>query len=281
MVGSRAVGLLCNDPQRGHLALHQLADAVGLPQRADAIGVASVVDGAALLSRLPAVHWGASLAEAVGPIRGRCSVIQVRVRDELRPNGSDGTQNLGPFRARTFAAAVVGGPQDADAASASRERLLSEVPEFLRRVVGGRTEAEALFIAILARLHARGALDAAHERGEYLAAACQEALEVAAAGPRHVVLTNGVILVHVARGMPSALLTLHGLTNEAAQRVDATLVDSSTGRERLRRFRAVLSVGALDAALKATSALPSVASLQVLPDVAAAVVQRDLSVKLL
>ena len=43
----------------------------------------------------------------------------------------------------------------------------------------------------------------------------------------------------------------------------------------------VRSRGALDSALKANSAVPPGASLQVLPEAAAALVQRDLSVKLL
>src|SRR3954470_7863949 len=153
MAGTRAIGLVCNDPQRAQIAFVQVAPLASLPATADAIGIASLVDGSALLSRLPACIAGASMADAVGPIKGRCAVVQVRVRDELRPHGPDGTANLGPFRARSYAAAVVGGPQDADAASSSRERLLGTLPDFLRRFVAGQSEAEALFLAILGRLH--------------------------------------------------------------------------------------------------------------------------------
>jgi hypothetical protein len=280
MVGTRALGLVCNDPQRGQVALHELSGLVSLPGEADAIGIASLIDGAALLSRLPAIPAGAGLADAVGPVKGRCAVVQVRVRNELRPNGPDGMANLGPFRARSYAAALVGGPQDADAASSSRERLLALVPDFLRRFVAGQSEAEALFLAILARLHTRGALELPHQNGPALAAATREVVEEAG-GTRHVLITNGVEMVHVASGMPSAIVTLSGLSEDVANRVDATLADSSMGRERLRRFRGIVCLGALDVTLKASTPVPPGATLQVLPEVAAALVQRDMSLKLL
>jgi hypothetical protein len=296
MVGARAVGLVCNDPQRGQIALHAVsspgglhpalpppgAGLAGLPADADAIGIASLVDGAALLSRLPAIPPGASLASAVGPIKGRCAVVQVRVRSELRPNGPDGTANLGPFRARSYAAAVVGGPQDADAASSSRERLLSGLPDFLARFVAGQSEAEALFLAILGRLHKAGVLEAPHANGTALAQATREVVDQSTDGSaRHVVITNGTELVHVAAGMPSAILTMNGLSDAVANEIDPTITDSSLGRERLRRFRGVFCLGALETARKASAPVPAGASLQVLPESAAALVQRDLSVKLL
>lgn len=281
MVGTRALGLVCNDPQRAQIALFESAGLVSLPPTADAIGIASLVDGSALLSRLPAVPAGASLASAVGPVKGRCAVVQVRVRAELRPNGPDGTANLGPFRARSYAAALVGGPQDADAASSSRERLLAGLPDFLIRFVAGQSEAEALFLAILGRLHKAGALDLPHANGAALATATREAVEQAGGGPRHIVITNGTELVHLAAGMPSAILTLTGLSEATANEVEPTLTDSSMGRERLRRFRAVLSLGALETALKASTPVPAGATLQVLPEGAAALVQRDLAIKLL
>ena len=290
MVGVRALGLVCNDPQRAQIALHAISSAsgaqlAGLAEAADAIGIASLVDGAALLSRLPAIPQNASLASAVGPIKGRCAVVQVRVRTELRPNGPDGTANMGPFRARSYAAAIVGGPQDADAASSSRDRLLSDLPDFLARFVAGQSEAEALFLSILGRLHKAGALDSPHANGVLLAQLTREAVEASTvatgASARHVVITNGTELVHVAGGMPSAILTMNGLTDAVSNEIDATITDSSLGRERLRRFKAIVCLGALDTALKANSAVPLGASLQVLPEAAAALVQRDLSVKLL
>ena len=285
MVGTRSVGLVCNDPQRAQIALFETAPIVGLPAAADAIGIASLVDGSALLSRLPAIPAGATLADAVGPIKGRCAVVQVRVRDELRPHGPDGTANLGPFRARSYAGAVVGGPQDADAASASRDRLVAALPDFLRRFVAGQSEAEALFLAILGRLHQKGALESPHGNAAALADAAREVVEKSAQdtgrAPRHVVITNGAELVHVAAGMSSAIITLSGLSESVADDVDATLTDSSMGRERLRRFKGVLCFGALETPLKASTPVPAGAALQVLPEAAAALVTRELTVRLL
>lgn len=281
MVGVRALGLMCNDPQRGVVALHELAALASLPVDADAIGTACIVDGAALLSRLPAVVAERSLAQTVGPIQGRCAVVQVRVRGELRPTGPAGAASQGPFRARSYAAAVIGGPQDADGASASRERLLAGVPDFLRRFVGGHAEGEALFIAILARLHALGGLESPHDNAAKLAQAARDVVGKAGSEPRQVTLTNGVEVVHVAVGMPSAVVTLAALSEATANRVDPTLADSSMGRERLRRFRGVVTLGGLDTPLKASTAVPDKATLQVLPDSAAILVARDLTVRVL
>lgn len=281
MVGVRALGMMCNDPQRGAVALHELAGLAELPAHADGIGTAGIVDGAALLSRLPALVPEKGLADLVGPIQGRCAVVQVRVRDELRPTGPAGNHGQGPFRARSYAAAVLGGPQDADGASASREQLLQGVPDFLRRFVGGAAEGEALFIAILARLHVLGALESPHDNGARLAQATREVVAKAGGGPRHVTLTNGVEIVHVSLGMPSAVVTLGALSEATANRVDPTLADSSMGRERLRRFRGVVALGGLDAPLKASTAMPDKATLQVMSESAAVLIARDLSVRVL
>ncbi|MCC7070432.1 MAG: hypothetical protein IT383_03860 [Deltaproteobacteria bacterium] len=281
MVGVRALGLMCNDPQRGVVALHELGGIASLPADADAIGTACIVDGAALLSRSPTVATESSLAQTVGPLQGRCAVVQVRVRDELRPTGPSGAASQGPFRARSYAAAVIGGPQDADGASASRERLLAGVPDFLRRFVGGHAEGEALFIAILARLHDLGGLESPHDNGGKLAQAAREVVAAAGSAPRQVTLTNGVELVHVAMGLPSAVVVLAALSEATATRVDPTLADSSMGRERLRRFRGVVTLGGLDAPLKAGAPMPDKATLQVLPDSAALLVARDLSIRVL
>ncbi|MCC7110717.1 MAG: hypothetical protein IT382_15595 [Deltaproteobacteria bacterium] len=281
MVGVRALGMMCNDPQRGVVALHELAGLAELPGEADALGTAAIVDGAALLSRLPSLVAQKSLADTIGPIQGRCAVVQVRVRDELRPTGPAGNHSQGPFRARSYAAAVIGGPQDADGASASREQLLHGVPDFLRRFVGGHAEGEALFLAILARLHALGGLESPHDNGAKLAQATREVVQSAGGARRHVTLTNGVEIVHVSVGMPSAVVTLGALSEATANRVDPTLADSSMGRERLRRFRGVVALGGLDAPLKASTSVPDKATLQVMADSAAVLVARDLSVRIL
>jgi hypothetical protein len=254
--GVRALGLLQNDPARGAVALRTLDAVVGMPEHADAVGVATVVDGAALVSRtrLPSSSPTSSWSTTVGAPRGRATVVQVGVAEELRPAGIDQTLHRGPFRTRAYAAAVVGGPQDADAAAASRERLLRELPDFLRRCVVGRSEGEAFFLAVLARVHARGLLEAAHDNAGALLDATRAVLDDVDGGgstQRHVTITNGVEVLHLARGAGSAVVTVAGLADDVAAGVDPTLADSSTARERNRRYRAVVVLAGVGGALPA------------------------------
>ncbi len=287
-VGVRTVGMLQNDSLRGPVALRLLESLIGLPADADGVGTATLVDGNALLSRskLPPVVGNASdasrLSVLVGTPKGRAAVVQIGTTRELRPTGIDPTQNLGPFRARNYAAAVVGGPQDADVAAALRERLVASLPDFLRRCVSGQTEAEAFFLAVLARLHSKGVLDAAHENGAALLEAVRAVdNEVGDLSPRQVTLTNGVDVLHVARGLPSAVVSVAGLPEDVAGAISPMFTDSSTARERNRRYRGVFALGALDVSLKAQSRMPPGTTLQVLPDEAAVLVARDISIKIL
>lgn len=278
MVGARAMAMAFNDPQRGHLALHALSGLFGLPRGADGVGVAVSVDGAVLLSRLPNVPPGASLGEIVGPLKGRCALVQVRTADELRPHGPElTTVNMGPFRARSFAGVVVGGPQDPDEAALSRDRLLSDLPDFLQRSVAGHSEGEAFFFAVLARLHRRGLVDAAGPKARELAAAVRETLEASpTTAGRHVAITTGLEIVHVAHGLPSCIVSLEGLSEEVANAVDPTLADSSMGRERLRRFRGVVALGGLEQPIKANAPLLPGAQLMSLPPDATAIVGHEM-----
>jgi hypothetical protein len=288
MADVSALGLLQNDPHRGPVALRTLDAIVGIPELADAAGVATVVDGAALVSRgrLPAAGSSraaatgrSSWAAVVGAPRGRASVVQLGAVGDVRPAGVDQSLNLGPFRARAYAAAIVGGPQDADAAAASRERLLRDVPDFLRRCVVGRSEGEAFLLAVLARVHARGLLDAAHDNVAALLDATQAVLDAsaadgAAAAPRHVTLTNGVEVLHVARGSHAAIVTVAGLADDVAAGLDPALADSSTARERNRRYRAVFVLGGLTGPLP--DALPRGFTVDAPSGDAVVVVGRDL-----
>ncbi len=279
-VGVRALGLAHNDPLRGPVALTTLAQLFAVPADADGAGVATVVDGSSLLSRVKFAAGAApSLATVVGTPKGRTAVVQLGVRSELRPQTADQTANLGPFRARTFAAAVVGGPQDPDEAAATRERLLAGLPDSLRRCLVGKSEGEAFFLAVLARLHLQGTLDRA-DNGPWLIDALR-AVDDSARWPRQVTLTNGTDVLHVSRGMPSAVVVVSGLADSIADSVSPLLADSSTARERNRRYHGTFCVGGLETSLKASTPLPRGCTLHVLPDQSAVLIGREPQPRLL
>jgi len=275
-VGARALGLAQNDPLRGPVALTTLAKLFSLPHDADGAGVATVVDGSSLLSRVKigtGVSSVSGLASVVGTPKGRTAVVQLGVRRELRPQTADQTANLGPFRARTFAAAVVGGPQDPDEAAAARDRLLATLPDSLRRCLVGKSEGEAFFLAVLAHLHRQGTLDRP-DNGPWLVDAVR-AVDDNLTWPRQVTITNGTDVLHVARGMSSAVVVVSGLADSVADSVSPLLADSSTARERNRRYHGTFCVGGLDEALDASTPVPAGCTLRVLPDQGAVLVGRE------
>lgn len=277
-VGVRALGLHQNDHLRGPVALTTLAPLLCVPDDADGAGVATVVDGSSLVSRVK-LGTSPTLASLVGTPKGRTAVVQVGVRRELRPTSVDHTANLGPFRARTWAGAVVGGPQDADEAATNRARLVALLPDPLRRCVVGNSEGEAFFLAVLARLHAQGALERADATLRLVDAIAE--LDAAAAFPRQVVITNGADIVMHTRGMFSAVIVVDGLADSVADAVSPLLADSSTARERNRRYHGTFCVGALELPLKATTVLPRGCTMQVLPEQAAVLVGREPKPRLL
>jgi hypothetical protein len=186
----------------------------------------------------------------------------------------------GPFRARTYCGAVIGGPQHPDEAAASRERLLGGLPDALRRCIVGKSEGEAFFLAVLAVLNGRGLLDRAHDNGRFLG----DAVETVLGGdpwPRQVTITNGIDVLHLARGMPSAVVVVRGLDDAIAGDISPLLADSSTARERNRRYVGTFCVGALDAPVTANTVAPPGCTLQLLPDGGAVLVGRDPSHRLL
>jgi hypothetical protein len=278
MVSARALGLLVSDPQRAHVALHGLRSVLWLPDNADGVGVGSCVDASVLLTRRPSLSPGqktphAGFAEVTGPLKGRTAVVQVGDKNALRPS-TESPANLGPWRMRHYACAVVGGPDDADTAGRLRDELLRDLPDFLRRSVRGQSEGEAFFFAVMARLHERSLLDRTPS-GEELADAVHETNKAAGDLPRHVLLANGTWLVHVSSRMPSGLVLFDFLDGATAEEVDPTLTDSSLARERLRRFRGVVVAGGLCGPLQETLAPVPGLRTRPLPDTGATWVGRD------
>lgn len=274
MIRARSIGLMVTDPQRGHVALHAMAPLLTVPEDLDGLGVGMCVDGAVLLSRKPSPDTETGLARLVGPLKGRCGVVRLRDASEMRPARTS-SANLGPFRWRHFACTVVGGPQGADEAGESRDRLVNELPDFLRRSVAGQSESEAFFYSCLAELHEAGQLDRA-PRGAAIVDAVRSVIARTADGPRHVAIATGLEVITVARGLAGAILFAEGLDESIAEELDPTLVDSSMGRERLRRFRAAMVAAAPSGTLEELPPAPDKVSVTRLVDDAAVVVGRDL-----
>ena len=286
-VGVRALGLSQSDPLRGPVALDTLAAIFEVPADADGAGVATIVDGSALLSHVkfgrgPAADGPSAgarvlppLSRVVGVPRGRTAIVQLSTPTELRPKALGGNVDVGPFRARGYAAAIVGGPQDADAAAASRDRLLADLPDALTRCLTGKSEAEAFFLACLAWLQRRGVLERTHDNAPLMLEAVRAVDAVCGAPPRQVSLSNGTDVWHISRGLPSALVVVQGLDDDIAGAIDPQLADSSTARERNRRYRGTFCAGALTALLRPADVVPAGCTLTILPDETAVLFGRE------
>lgn len=273
MATARALGLLSSDPQRCHVALTSVASLLRVPPNADGAGIGSCVDAAALLTRKPTMPPRATFADLVGPLKGRTAVVQLRVSSDVRPV-TESPNNLGPWRLKSYACAVIGGPTSADHAGTLRDKLVKELPDFLHRSVRGQTEGEAFFFAVLAELHANGVLERA-PAAEIVADAVRAVIRRTDELPRHVVLANGTSLVLVSHEMRTGIVRVDGLDEDIATTLDPTLSDSSLARERLRRFRGVITAGALDEPLESAAERPTGVRLIGLPDTCAIEVGRD------
>ena len=252
----RALGFLTNDPQRSRVALQAMRSIALLPENLDGMGAANCMEGNVLLTKHPVTAEARSLPDYVGAWRGRVSIFQFRDSADLQP-GIRSAQNIGPFRFKGLAGVSTGGPQDADSAMQLREKLLSDLPDFLQRSVGGQSEGEVFFYVILARLFQQGLL----ERGAPPAEAVVDAFDAVRKDaaddlPRHFLFGTSSEMIQISRGMPSAWLRMAGLSHEDAEAIDPTLADSSLGRERLRQFRATWILGGMHAPLPADVAMP-------------------------
>jgi|GEM_PF-911886 len=254
-VTARSIALMTNDPERFHVALHGLRRVVRLPDDADGVGVGTSVDTSVLLSRKPTVPQKWSLARMVGPLKGRCTVVQVRKKGDIRPRQASAA-NLGPFRHRHLTLAHVGGPDTVDAAASNTEFWLSGLPDFLLRSREGKTEGEAFFLALLHAMHEGGCL----ERDVHGKRLIDVAREVMAKDPlrcpRSFSLATGLEHVTLAHQMQTCVLQMNGLLDDDADDVDPTYTDTSMGRERLRRFRATLVLGGVEPPVERPPALP-------------------------
>lgn len=156
---------MCNQPQRLWAALAPVHPALIAQPPVSRWGLAYAQGGDILLVRTPrASDKPVDLAAPLAEIPTDCAIGQaVQSGADERWSGTDNTP---PYRFRRWMFAQTGmverpGPGTADATSASppAARLLSHIPEFLRRNLRGRTPSELVFHLFLAMLHDEGAID--------------------------------------------------------------------------------------------------------------------------
>lgn len=281
MESVRAIGIRTNDPPRVEVALDALKTCFGPPLHADAYGVATFVDDTVLLKRVPGALGEKSLADLAANVKGTSALVQVRAHDELRPNASQSTDiNLGPYRIRHFCAAIAGGPQNADEASAEREELLAALPEFMRRSVIGQNAAEVFFLNVVAEIYQYEGIEQKYPASERIAEVIR-ALEQKLGGkhPRAVLFATGREVVQVSHKMPSAVVIMNGLSLEMAESRSPDFIDSATARERLRQFKGSFAFAGLSAAPKADLPLPTGATLKSFAEDAVMALGKDASVR--
>ena len=242
MSAVQTLGMMLSDPQRGQVALHALHPLISLKPSVDGIGRASCVDDSVLLKRHPSKPESNALWQIITDLRARCTLLHIRDETDLRPKHRS-PKNLGPFRSRAYAFTSSGGPDSSDEANALREKHLAALPDFLRRNVEGQSESEAFFFVLLSRLHDAGELRLKRPDPKVVLELMQELVEQSGGHPRHLLFASPSHCVHLAHRSPILRVTMNGLQEELAEIVDPTLTDSSMGRERLRRFRATVTIG--------------------------------------
>ncbi len=279
MISVRALGILTNDPQRVEVALGVLQKFLTTPASADGYGIATFVDDAVVLKRVPGIFSGKDLSDLATGLQGSMTLMQVRAPEELRPRlyPSSGT-NLGPFRLRQFAAMVLGGPQNADEASSSQERLLKGIPEFLQHGVLGQTENEAFFVRLVAECYQKIGTDIrCLSPGQIIDTISNLLEKLESKYPRFIAFTYGQEIVYFSQGMQSAVITIKGLPLESAHQPSISFADSSTAKERLRQFRASILLGAMSGPWPKNEKLPEGMELISLEKNSKGVLQRNLT----
>lgn len=199
----------------------------------------------ALLQARLALYWrtpGPPEGWGVGFVQGEEVLLQKRPRPEsaevdfyaitkdlradaligrvgLADGGLGAAENSDPFRFRSWLFGLIGEIESFDLI---RERLLSSIPEFLRRNIRGRSPSEHVFHLFLAFLHDGGLLEVRAPETNVVHHALHQSLVffdkllagVGAPSSRlGLVVTNGRCMVAEARGVPIQHLDIEGIAD--------------------------------------------------------------------
>lgn len=247
---SRFAALYTSDPALARCELHRVRALVALEQASDAVGVGAYDDGVVVAQR-----YGVGAGrEALWDVPSTDAVL---LHAGQLPVGHDFETDTQPFRFRQWLFAHAGA---VDKAEALRERLVSELPEFIQRVLKGRSLAEAIFGVFLSQLRELGRIEDPGLEGTLAAqllARTAKIVTVAAEEARHrarptlnLVATNGRVLVAAHKGIePLAYRLLEGEPTCEVCGLEKGLKDSEPKvREHRRRRSLVLATAALSPA---------------------------------
>lgn len=200
---TRLFGFMCNEPDRVACALHPVRDTLVAKGVPDGWGLAFFQGGEVLLQRHPKQPTGGVL-DFYKQLKDLRTDYLVGVVGEPGTNKLENTQ---PYRLRSWVWAQSGRIPEFGAV---QQRLLDNVPDFLRRNIRGQNDAEILFHLYVAFLHDANKLDDPNIRVTDAAKALSGALlmldklrhESASHGDANINLatTNGRILLLARRG---------------------------------------------------------------------------------
>ncbi len=212
------IGYMANRADRLLDALQQERAALTLPGSGETTGwgIGFYQGGEVLHKKRPLLKGDELDLEAIAKdVRSDCVIVHLRQATV----GDFRSANTHPFRMRSWLFAHKG---TIERFALMRDRLIQQVPDFLRRNIRGETDSEHLFHLILSFLDDAGQLDNLDADDRLVLNAIRSAIAVvdrmsaeegAAPGTLNMVLTNGRRMYAVRRGAPVALVEREGVAD--------------------------------------------------------------------
>jgi glutamine amidotransferase len=214
---------MANRADRLRDALHQEREVIALPtsQPPAGWGIGFYQGGEVLHKKRPLLGEDMDWEQVANGVRSDCVVIHMRHATV----GDFRSENTHPFRMRSWLFAHSGTIQRF---SAIRERLVEDLPDFIRRNIRGDTDSEHFFHVVLSFLHDAGQLDAAEVSDKVVLNGLRSAVRLvdrlgkevgAPEATLNCLLSNGRRMYALRRGGPMVLVERDGMH-------DASLEDS-------------------------------------------------------
>jgi predicted glutamine amidotransferase len=242
---SAVLAVLTSDPNLLRCELHRLEGLVRLQgdSRANAVGVGTYADGEVLMRRFSSDE-GLTPESLVPPHESGVLLCHVG----KLPLGVSPEENTQPFRVRRWLFAHQGALEGFEHL---RAPLLEELPDYLRRQVGGATDSELVFAHFLKRLRETGRTEDPRLEAEVAGARLAEAAQAldraaAKAGAVHpsllnLVATNGQVLLATRWGAAPLYYTrLEGTDHCEVCGVSPSTPETQPSEGAHRRRRAVV-----------------------------------------